>query len=486
MRISARSTGDVVAVFAGKLGGIAASLVFLPTYALLLDGPSFGLVAIILSIQSLFLVFDLGFATIIGTDVATARGDPLRLAAIRPDWHRIELAVLGLAITGALTLILTRTLGGLPELLTPTGVILASIFIGAQIGITINHSGLNALQCYRLNSFLLVGGTLLRAIVTILLLRRAQASVDVFLTAQAAISVVHFGLSHVILARYLGHPVPGHRPTGRRGWILLLSRIRPLVAYTLAGAIALQLDKPIVGSFFSLEDAGRYFLATTYAATPVAVLGGPLFQYFFPQVLASTGPRRTHVGMRFQFLTVCAVTAPAIVLAFFVQDWLSLWLPHMSERGTIAAPAGLLVCATAIGATGYLPTTIYMAEGRQIALARLSVTASLCVTVAALVAAASGIIFAVAIAYATYYIGVCAALWIGIGGRRELVVRSYLAPLLSLAGGSLLICSICEMLLPSISRAFAAAAACGALTAVVALLWWHRYERAWDAPLPFP
>ena len=65
----------------------------------------------------------------------------------------------------------------------------------------------------------------------------------------------------------------------------LIKQGRPIILFTAAGAAVTQLDKPLVSAFSSAASVAPYFLATTLCTLPIALLAGPLSQYFQPKIL---------------------------------------------------------------------------------------------------------------------------------------------------------------------------------------------------------
>lgn len=482
---------DLGLVFAARTGGVVSTLLFIPAFDSLLDANTFGAISIILSLQALFLVFDLGFSTLFGADIGANRSNPAALSRIGVDLLRAEfilggtaLIVAGAAVLGAVGIANQSPWRAL-------ALALAVLLIGSQVLLNLAQASLNALGRYRINSAFLVAGTLARGGVAVLALKFIAPTILAFVGAQLAVSLVHLAVTRLIVHRSL--PAPCSRETlpvlKAPALVDLCRRGGPLMLYTLAGAAVMQLDKPIVAAFYSLADAGRYFLATTFALTPIAVIGGPLYQYFFPKIAgAAQGSSSALVRLAriFQILTVCAVTAPTMVLVIYCPAWLAYWLPHTPHREEIAAIARILVAAGGIGATAYLPMALLLGAGERIFIAKLS-TVLTCVTLMmAVVAGYTGDLRIFAGVYAAYHISVCLLLWVRI--RRYftaedfhgLVAGSYVVPGLVIAGGSILICAGLSTFSSGPLIPFAASALCGLLSLVIALVWAARYE-----PRPF-
>ena len=471
---------DLLFVFIGRIGGITVTLVFIPWYHLLLGGRAFGFFALVLSLQSLFLMFDLGLATLIARDVARNRSDTALLAATIADWRRAELAIIAAMALGIGVVASGSGPGPLAN------IALAGVIIAAQVALNIAQNGLGALQHYRLNSIVVVGGALLRAAASVLVLTRVEASLAALLLVQAG-----FSLLQLLAVRWLF--LVRLAPQARRIRPRLLDRValgrlwrdvRLMAAWSLAGALVIQCDKLIVSGWFSIESAGRYFLATTFALTPIAVLGGPLQQYFFPKVVAAGGaasPDADRLAQRFVMMTVLAVTAPSVVLFIHADVWLQLWLHQPAVVAAITPLARLLLAGAAVSALGYYPTARLQAAQRTGFLARLAVTASALTLLAAMAAAACGSMLAIAAVYAAYFMLSAAVLWWAVrlhhlrADYATLVLRHFLGPvmlvLVPVAGFSL----ATRLWLAPEPAALASVAGGGVWMAVVGGLWWLRY-----------
>lgn len=482
-RAAIRPLLDVGMVFSGRLGGVLLNLLFLPLYDALLGPELFGVVAVILSLLSFFMVFDFGAATLVATDVAASRHNDTARAAAGRDWRRSEMIIVAVAIIGMLVVLVFDAIGDF-ETFGPVDVMLASLLVGTMVLLNVGQAALNGLQAYRLNNGLMLAGTIARGLVTLLFLREIEASLTAFLAAQLLVAVLHFAVLRGIVSKRLssGRDALFERGAALRVW----SRMRPLIGYTLAGALVMQVDKPIVAGFFSLELAGRWFLATTYALVPIAVLAGPLNQYFYPKLVAAQAnpSGALVVGRRFQVAVSLAVTAPTVILVYFAPEVLALWLPHADDIGVIAPIAQLLVVAAAIGATGFLPTAWLLATGDRAWLARLSICATLAVILLLPLAGFRQDIMLVAGIYAAYHVLVCLLLWIrmlrswpGRSAGAELALNCWIGPAVLAGAGTVLLSGAASGFSVAGWVQILVASTGGAIASLlVAWLWWFRYS----------
>lgn len=436
---------DLGALFAGRIGGILVTLLFIPRYHLLLGGAAFGAVSIVLSLQAFFLVSDLGLATLISRDTAIARGDPDALSRVVWMRRRAEaiLAAIALAIAAA-ALLPPAVAGALVPWSWGDGatVALIALLIMALIATNIVQLSLNALGAYQAGAATAVAGAVVRGVATVAVLT-LEPTLAAFLQVQVVVAVLHLVAVRWYLERQCG-PLCRHEPLVDRGAIAdLLRRCVPLTVYTLAAAAAVNLDKTIVSGFISLETAGSYFLATTYALVPVAVLSGPVNSYFAPRVAharhAGDAVAERRVALLFQTVLMCVVIGPSLSLGLQAPEWLRLWL-HDAPAGVIAL-APILLAGGALSATGYYPTTYLIAAGDNGYLARLSLACSAAVLAAAFFFAARADLVGFAWSYFAFYAAGFAGLWMRMGvkiGWRRLagfLLRGYVVPAVAIVAG---------------------------------------------------
>jgi O-antigen/teichoic acid export membrane protein len=488
---------DVAAVFASRLGGIVVSLVFLPIYTRLLSPQEFGAVALLLSLQAFFLVSDLGLATVLARDTAIARGDPVALAAATWDRRRGEIILAALVLLAAAGTVAVIGLRGGPAVVQDTIRVMAgTALIALLVLLNVSQLCLNALGHYRLTATLTTTGTIARAAASALALAHVEASVSVFLWSQLAVATVHYALTRAALDRRSGRVPHRLAPLRDRAALArLLARCKPVMVYTLGGAAALNLDKTILAALLPIRLTGWYFLAATYAMVPISILSGPLNQYFAPRVAHAEAQAdraaRLRLAMAFQLLLLPAVVLPAVILIRQAPWLVPLWLHETPHAPQIAALAAVLLAGTAIGATGYYPTTFLIAVADHGFLARLSAASAIMVLAAASAWAAAGSLIGVATSYAIFHALGCVAQWWRLRRHwearayRRLVLGLYLLPV----AGLLLACLAGWALAASLASGWVAAVLECALqlllgSGAMAILaaWWYRRSASPDNP----
>ncbi|OWK27831.1 lipopolysaccharide biosynthesis protein [Sphingomonas dokdonensis] len=440
----------MASVFASRMGGILVSLIFIPIYTRLLSPAEFGAVALLLSLQAFFLVSDLGLATILARDTAIARGDQVALAAATQDRRRGEMMVAVLVMLVALVALVVIALGGGPDILRDgIRTIVSTALVALLVLLNISQLCLNALGHYRLTGLLTTSGTLARAAVSAIVLARVEASVDAFLWSQFFVAALHYATTRAALDQRSG-AVPHNlaQLLDRAALIRLLVRCKPVMVYTLGGAAALNLDKTILATLLPIRLTGWYFLAATYAMVPIGILSGPLNQYFAPRVAHAEASGDTAARWRlaaaFQLLLLPAVVLPAFILIREAPLLIPLWLHGTPNAPQIASLATILLAGTAVGATGYYPTTFLIAVADNRFLARLSAISAVIVLGVAAAWAAAGSLIGVAASYAIFHACGCIVQWWRLRQHwsriqyRTFLLTCYLMP----AAAMLLVCLI--------------------------------------------
>jgi O-antigen/teichoic acid export membrane protein len=470
---------DLFSLFAGRIGGIFVTLLFIPRYHQLLGATTFGAVSIVLSIQAFFLVSDLGLATLISRDTAIARNDPDALNAAVWNRRRAECILFAIAaVIAVVATILPLVTGPLIPWSVGQGpnIAMVAFLIMALVATNIIQLSLNALGAYTAGASTAVIGAVVRGAATVAVLA-TYPTLSAFLQVQLVVALVHLAGVRWYLERLCGPTRQQERLFERGPMFDLLRRCIPLTVYTLASAAAVNLDKTIVSAFISLETAGSYFLATTYSQVPVAVLSGPINSYFSPRVAHARHTADTvdeqRVAMLFQTLIMCAVVGPSLSLALEAPEWLKLWL-HAIPAGVLAV-APILLLGGALAATGYYPTTYLIAAGDNDYLARLSLTCGVSVLIGAVFFATRGDLVGFAWCYFAFYAAGFGALWgrlvmlTGWDAVARLLARAYVLPLVVISG-SYMIAHVLTRGFPS-EAAIAIPLASAAAASLAVLAW---------------
>ncbi len=397
-----RLTG-LAMLFGSRLAGITVSLVFMPLYARLLGAHDFGLVALVLSMQALMIMLDLGMSALTTRDLAASKSSSASIG----QWKQSEkvLSVYFLAL-----LLPSMVIGALLDQST----ILVAACIALFWALTLQNlaqAAMIALGDVNRAALLQVFGVLTRAALTAGTLIWIEASVQAFVAVQLLGAIAHLAANRHFGQRQL--KLVSHAPA--EPLIELVRRGLPLFLVGAAGAAVLQVDKLLVGTFIGPAALAPYFLATTFCLTPIAVLAGPVVQFFQPPLIrAFTSGEAVALRRCTQNLTIALLTAvllPTAALWLIREPLIEWWLQDRELASRVAAMSTFLLPAAAVGAIGNVPLALLNARSDFAFQARLSAGLTVVTLTAVAFAASQKQLLMVCWIFLGYYTLVTACLW---------------------------------------------------------------------------
>lgn len=351
---------EILLLYTSKLGAIFVGLYVLPMYREMLGAYTFGLVAVILSIQTFLITFDFGVSTIVTRDFAAESTKASCRNVLLGGHLVIHIAYLLLFVVGFLVLNVISFNLSLFEYF------LLMILFWAMTIQNVSQSALIAQKNYVISSLYQIVGTIIRALFTLIVLQVYEANLSVFLFAQSSIAVLHAYMVTRVCCKQIKLPVLEFNcDVYFQSAISIFSRGRPLIVFNLAGAAVMQLDKVLLGATNAPEKITPYFLASVFCLTPISVFGGPLNQYFQPKIINCIAQLngfafRRQVGYLITSI-ILMVVVPSIMMWLGREALLKIWLRQSNEIGTISRYVKVLLPGVAFGALGYIPFTILTA-----------------------------------------------------------------------------------------------------------------------------
>lgn len=388
---------ELVWVVAGRSAGLFVNLLFLPVYSARLGPSAFGEAALVLAFLALLALFDLGTTQCLNLELGQAQ---------RPGTERMwRVRVSGRLLASATVLCLPLAL--VVPTRSPEVLLATALLVGLQWQWQLQLAALQASQHFRQAACLNVAGQLLRAAASWLALSRPQAGLTEFLMAQALLTAPAWWATRLAVQRLLN---PQGAALPRVAWadvLAQLRRSRALVWSGLVGALATQLDKPLISSWLSPEALAPYFLATTLAAAPLSLLGAPLAQYLQTRMstMVAQGNRQAQAQLlRFGFVAAFfGVAMPCLIISWGAEPVAGLWLRDAASVPEVAAHARILLLGYAIAGIGYIPFAIVMAHGDFGFQSRWATTAMLLQMAALAGAAWAGSVTAMCWAWVGYF-----------------------------------------------------------------------------------
>jgi O-antigen/teichoic acid export membrane protein len=422
-RERSRTLFSMLMLYAGKTSGIVVNLVFLPIYSLALGPEVFGIVAVILSLQALLLMLDLGMSTVIGRDIAANESPPGQLL------KQVFSAELGLVffyfalilVVGILALAGFRF--GMELFIPPALVVLFMLLVLQNL----HYNAIVARRSYTAASALQLVGNLVRAAGTALVLTYVSPTLVGFVAIQVAGGLLQFiAARHLCIREFksdLGNQEPITQQSLWQSTFELLRRAKPVALLSAAGAAVTQLDKPIISFFMGPSSVAPYFLAMSYCMVPMAVLAGPVAQFFQPLVInaVSAGDeKRAFNIMRMFTVALLTITLLPSAVMYLLSDLLvGLWLHQGPLVKTTLDYIKVLLPGLAIGALGYLPYSLLLVTRDYKFMATLSTSMTAVTLLAAAFAASQKSVWLVCVIYATYHAGSTILQWMRISYNHQ-------------------------------------------------------------------
>jgi O-antigen/teichoic acid export membrane protein len=400
-------------IFASKTGGILVGIYFLPLFNEVLGSAIFGIVAVILSLQSLLLTLDLGMATLVGRDTAYNKKQNA-LIMIR-EAEIVISAMYCFLLPGAL---LWWSLGEQTiSLISLFAILLMFWMLTIQ---NISFAALYAKQAYKTASLIQFFGVIWRAVFTLVLINNIAATLDIFILAQFIATLINFVViklvcTRLFITKHIDKKVKKVEKINFSSCIELANRGKPLVLVSLAGAAVMQLDKSIVAIFMSAEDLVPYFLASAFSMLPIAVLAGPIKQFFQPKIIQAYSLKsKIKLYAQVKNYVIALVTIVVLVTGgiwWFNDSILNLWLQGNKQSKDVEALTKVLLPALAFGAIGYIPYVfIVIAEDYKFQ-AKFSAIMTIITLIFVTMFAFSKNIYLIAITYLLYHSLSTMGLW---------------------------------------------------------------------------
>ncbi len=398
-------------LYASKSGAIVVGLFVLPLYGRLLGPEAFGIVALILSLQAFLLLLDLGMSTVVGRDIAASQNN-------QENFNKWRAAELLLLIVHSILLLIAVVLY---VLLSPPfsifQVVFCIIFFGALTINNLEHSVLLSKRQFIFSGATQVFGVLARALVTVGALLYIRADLNTFLVTQTLAAIVQVIITNWLCKRVLNPQNKTLDFFKAKSHILKLAkRGAPLVLFGISGAAAMQLDKVIIPLYLSPATLGPYFLASSLCLAPLAILAGPVNQYFFPKIVESISQNqgdKIFEHLRKLMLCICiAVAVPSIILWFGREEIIGIWLHHQPNVADVIGYFEIILPGVALGTFGYVPYNILVAHQDYRVHAVLSAVLTTITLLAVTISAYFGSIIGVCWVYVGYHTISAIVIWL--------------------------------------------------------------------------
>ncbi len=325
--------------FAGLVGtvwSITLGVVCLPFYINLMGIEAFGLAGIFLTLQSIFVIFDLGIAATLNREIARLSVEEGKAQELRDLVFTLQGVYWLIALlTGAAVFLLAPVIAGRwvkLQTLSVETVTACVRMMGAgmalQFPFVFYQSGLLGLQRQILLNGVMVTLATMRGLGLLLALWLISSAPEMYFAGQIVISILGTGTVAVLLWHCL--PRTGE---GRSGFEFdLIRRVWRFSAAYGANAVAnlglLQGDKIILSTLLPLKMFGYYALAQSLASGLYAIImaiDGAIFPRFSALIAQDDAAGLSHTYHRACQLMSVILMPVAVMLAIFSREVLALW-----------------------------------------------------------------------------------------------------------------------------------------------------------------
>ena len=320
----------------GAAWSAAVGVLCVPLYLGLMGAESYGLVGLFVTLQSVFVVLDLGIGATLSRELARLE------AGVGTAQTQRDLAYTLQTVYWIMALLIGVTVFALaptvarhwvrPQSLSAEAVTTCVRMMGAamafQFPFAFYQGGLLGLQRQPLFNALAAAATTLRATGTLLALWLVAPKPETFFAAQVVAGAASTGAAALTLWRCL--PAPGGEVGGFR--FALIRRVWRFSAAYAANAVAtmglMQGDKIILSTLLPLEAFGYYMLAQSVAAGMYAVIisvDGAVFPQLAGLVTRGDVDGLSEVYHRGSQLMSVLLAPVAVVAALFPREVLWAW-----------------------------------------------------------------------------------------------------------------------------------------------------------------
>lgn len=398
----------MIVLYGGRIGVAGLGLVVLPWFSRLMPSQTFGLVTTILSLQSLVVVLDLGLSVTLARELPILADGHVLLRRSENTLLRLHLAATGVAI-------ILSVMGILPVSPTLTGLIGVSLLLVVwQNILVVSFIGRQRFVTATVSQFL---SLLARQVASLSLVAMISTGLEAFVLGQIGGGAIVLIISRLGFFRAtsrqdrMSGPPSECADTPTPSTALNL----PMMLYTAAGAMALQLDKPLISALSSPARTGSYFLASMLSLVPITFLATPVSQFVQPKLIAALAREQTDDAARWigRLTVAIAVLAvlPGLALALFAEPIVGLWLHGSPTQVDIGHYVALLAPGAAIGAMGLVPAIVLIGRRDYRAMAVMSCGLTTAILLVVILLARQGNIAGICMAYACYHALSAILLW---------------------------------------------------------------------------
>jgi O-antigen/teichoic acid export membrane protein len=351
---------NVVANFAGSACSAVMGIVFVPTYIHYLGPEAYGIVAIVVALQSYMNLLDFGLTPMLAREMSHYVGGLRSAEEIRSLVRVSELLMWPVALAAsAFVFVIANWVASswvrsdaLPQETIANALRIAAALIGLRLVDGLYRGCLAGLQLQVATNVMHMFGTTLRVVGAVAVLAWWSPTLDAFLWWQVAVAAGNAAAVLIYTYRIL--------PSAHTSLALGARALRatwPFAGGMLLGSLlSLALahtDKLLLSKLLSLADYGKYFLALT-ASSSVLLGSFPILHAIYPRLTAYHASKDTAAFVQMFRLSTQSVSviagATSMVLIFFAEAILMSWTRDADLTAIAGTPLKLLAAANLLTA----------------------------------------------------------------------------------------------------------------------------------------
>ena len=365
---------NILANYVGQIWMALMGVVFIPLYIKLLGMEAFGLVGLMLSIQALSMLFDLGMGGVLNRELARRVHNASAKHTLGDLVRTFEWLVWPIALMiVAMVWIASGPLANhwlhpehLSRATTTHAIAIMGLAVALQWPSSFYANGLSGLERQPVLNLINAGFATLRGAGVLVVLYWVSPTISAFMWWYAAMGACQSLVSAATLWRLL--PIdPQQRSAFRAAELRAAGRFAGgLVAIMALSILLTQLDRIVISAVLPLAELGYFSLAMSVAAGMGRMIQ-PMFNALYPRysrlVSLDQQDSLTHLYHLSNQCLAVVVAAVAAVLMIFGHDVLYLWTGDAATAAKLALPLSILVAGTALNGLMNLPYALQLAHG---------------------------------------------------------------------------------------------------------------------------
>ncbi|RDS85294.1 lipopolysaccharide biosynthesis protein [Dyella psychrodurans] len=365
---------NILSNYAGQAWMALMGVVFVPLYIRILGIEAFGLIGLMLSIQALSMVLDLGMGGAMNRELSRRIHDADAAHTLRDLVRTFEWLVWPIAaLVAVLIWLASNPLSNHwlhPEHLSHAETAHATAIMGLAVALqwpsSFYANGLSGLERQPVLNLINAVFATLRGAGVLAVLYWVSPTISAFMWWYAAMGACQSLVSAATLWRVLP-PGPQRRAVFCAEELHATKRFAGgLVAIMVLAVMVTQLDRVVISAVLPLAELGYFSLAMSVAAGMGRMIQ-PMFNALYPRYsrLVSLNQQEslTHLYHLSNQCLAAVVAAVAAMLMIFGRDVLYLWTGDATTASRLALTLSILVAGTALNGMMNLPYALQLAYG---------------------------------------------------------------------------------------------------------------------------